>query len=217
VGLQSWASSIVLAGMMCAAPGEFGLHSHGLRVLELGAGTGLLSIVVGKLLPPNDDGASPTIVATDYHPDVLRNLASNIGTNFSTPPVDVHAFDWEYPLYSVPLDAPFDVILAADVVYHPDHAQWIRGCVEQLLCRPAHSRSGGVFWLMIPVRSAGRHGRIHGTVEDVFPYVGDGGEDAGAEWGLVVLEKVEVGKQGIVGRADENGYELFKIGWGRCC
>jgi hypothetical protein len=48
VGLQSWASSILLAGRLCANPGRFNLEvakcGKGLRVLELGAGTGLLSI-----------------------------------------------------------------------------------------------------------------------------------------------------------------------------
>ncbi|KAK0430895.1 hypothetical protein EV421DRAFT_1721079, partial [Armillaria borealis] len=49
VGLQSWASSILLAEKMCASPGTFGLDkSRPLRVLELGAGTGLLSIVVAN-------------------------------------------------------------------------------------------------------------------------------------------------------------------------
>ena len=49
VGPQSWASSIVLAERICARPMEFGLSRPGegsLRILELGAGTGLLKVVV---------------------------------------------------------------------------------------------------------------------------------------------------------------------------
>lgn len=93
----------MLAKMMCAALGEFDLNSNGLRILELGAGTGLLSIVVGKLLQQTDDRANSTVVATDYHPNVLSNLSLNVGANFSCSPVDVHVLDWEHPVYSAPL------------------------------------------------------------------------------------------------------------------
>ena len=52
VGLQSWASSILLADRICANPSRFGLEATGesLRVLELGAGTGLLSITAAQIL-----------------------------------------------------------------------------------------------------------------------------------------------------------------------
>ncbi|KAK0466128.1 putative methyltransferase-domain-containing protein [Desarmillaria tabescens] len=188
VGLQSWASSILLAEKMCASPGAFGLDmSRPLRVLELGAGTGLLSI---------------TIVATDYHPDVLANLSANVQTNFpcSSSTIDVRRFDWESPDFNHPMDKPFDIILAADVIYHAKHAEWIKGCVEQLLAL------NGTFWLMIPLRSTGRHEGMDHTVEAVFP-------ESEMTSGLVVLEKETIGRQGGVGRADEGGYKLFKIGW----
>ncbi|PBK76385.1 hypothetical protein ARMSODRAFT_948168 [Armillaria solidipes] len=197
VGLQSWASSILLAEKMCASPGTFGLDkSWPLRVLELGAGTGLLSIVVAKLVE------APTIVATDYHPDVLANLSANVQTNFpcSSSVIDVRRFDWESPDFGHPMDTPFDIILAADVIYHAKHAEWIKGCIERLLA------SDGTFWLMIPLRSTGRHEGMDHTVEAVFP-------ESETASGLVVLEKKTIGRQGGVGRADEGGYKLFKIGW----
>ncbi|KAK0500919.1 putative methyltransferase-domain-containing protein [Armillaria luteobubalina] len=199
VGLQSWASSILLAEKMCASPGTFGLDtSRPLRVLELGAGTGMLSIVVAKLL----EAPAPTIVATDYHPDVLANLSANVQTNFprSSSVIDVRRFDWESPDFSHPIDKPFDIILAADVIYHAKHAEWIKGCVEQLLA------PSGTFWLMIPLRSTGRHEGMDHTVEAVFP-------ESEMASGLVVLEKKTIDRQGGVGRADEGGYKLFKIGW----
>ncbi|KAK0224589.1 putative methyltransferase-domain-containing protein [Armillaria nabsnona] len=197
VGLQSWASSILLAEKMCGSPGTFGLDkSRPLRVLELGAGTGLLSIVVAKLLE------APTIVATDYHPDVLANLSANVQTNFSCSSsiIDVRRFDWESPDFSQPMDKPFDIILAADVIYHAKHAEWIKGCVQRLL------GPKGTFWLMIPLRSTGRHEGMDHTVEAVFP-------ESETTYGLVALEKKTIGRQGGVGRADEGGYKLFKIGW----
>lgn len=238
VGLQSWASSIILAERMTASPSTFSLSpSHftsedgkPLRILELGAGTGMLSIVAAKILAEAEP--KPTIVATDYHPDVLENLKKNVGTNFpcsslsGSPPIEVRCLDWENPRYDAPLDEPFDIILAADVVYHPDHARWIKNCVEKLLRVPVacdshladhkngESAKGGVFWLMIAVRSTGRHEGVHATVDTLLPHaMGDAG---GHERELVILEKQEVGKQEGLGRADEGGYKLFKIGWGSC-
>ncbi|KIM82296.1 hypothetical protein PILCRDRAFT_820679 [Piloderma croceum F 1598] len=230
VGLQSWASSIMLAERMCANPTEFGVgRGDGKRrILELGAGTGLLSIVVGKLL--NGDTSSE-VIATDYHPEVLSNLLSNIHTNFTSsntlrPPVSVHPLDWQYPVYSAPFDLPFSIILAADVIYHPDHARWIKGCVEKLLLRPDTLSSGsgggegGIFWLMMPIRSTGRHEGMCATAEEIFPDIdtlsAEKGSGGGAEWKLAKLGREEVRKQEGLGRADEGGYKIFKIGWVWC-
>lgn len=215
VGLQSWASSIILAERMCAAPEHFSLGANDPRklprVLELGAGTGLVSIIAAKLL---HDPRS-VVFATDYHPDVLANLAANVRTNFPGPkaPVAVHALDWEFPDYSPPFDEPFDTILAADVVYHPEHARWIKGCVERLLARPMDGTdAGGVFWLIIALRSAGRHEGMDDTVHNIFPDI-SGMKDCKDYWALAVLNCEEFGRQGNVGRPDEGGYKLFKIGW----
>ncbi|KAJ3782727.1 hypothetical protein GGU10DRAFT_363009 [Lentinula aff. detonsa] len=232
VGLQSWASSVVLSERICADPARFSLSSptkadHSpLRILELGAGTGLLSIVAAKLL--SSSSVSPSIFATDYHPDVLLNLRANIVNNFSSfvpAPISVHRLDWECPDYLAPLDQPFDLILGADIIYHPDHARWIKSCVERLLLRPNTSNdslsAGGVFWLMIALRIGGRHEGMFHTVEDIFPDANSSlmrtqlsSNHAG--WQLAVLEKVELGKLKGLGRADERGYMLFKIGWVPC-
>lgn len=214
VGLQSWGSSIVFAERMCAHPSHFGLTSqHDLRLLELGAGTGMLSIAVAKLCAQKS--ASVEVVATDYHPQVLDNLRSNVEVNFTASrcsPITVAPLDWQTPIYNEPLHRPFDVILAADVIYHPDHARWIKACVETLLQRPMPQRGGGVFWLIIPVRSTGRHEGMADTVEAVFRseavIKAAGG---GVELGILVMEGV--GKHDGIGRADESCYRLFKIGW----
>ena len=216
VGLQSWASSILLAERICLDPERFGLTlDWRLRVLELGAGTGLLSIVAAKLLSTT----RPEIIATDHHPDVLSNLTSNIQTNFPhNPRILVLPLDWQYPTYTGPLAKPFDVILAADVVYHPEHARWIKTCVETLLSRPTpgSKERGGEFALMIPLRSTGRHEGMGDTVDAIFPDASQARRE-GIEpgWKLAVLEREEMDRQEGVGRADEGGYKLYKIGWVR--
>ncbi|KXN85764.1 hypothetical protein AN958_10947 [Leucoagaricus sp. SymC.cos] len=216
VGLQSWASSIILSERIAASPSLFSLlpssstsYHRKLRILELGAGTGLLSIVAAKISAEIE--SKPIIVATDYHPDVLENLKKNVHTNFPSSdsskayPIDVESFDWEHPRYDAPFDERFDVILAADVVYHPDHARWIKNCVQGLLM------NGGVFWMMVAVRNTGRHEGLHTTVDDLFPSADV--HPVGDEPVLVISKKEEVGKQGGVGRVDEGGYELFNIKW----
>lgn len=263
VGLQSWASCIVLAERMSARSSIFlpkptpSKEGQRLRVLEIGAGTGLLSIVTAKILSHSSSYIpKPTIVATDYHPDVLDNLRRNINTNFAsssssyslqtadTSSIVVRKLDWETPeLDCAPLNEPFDVILGADVVYHPSHAQWIRDCVERLLLRPTRTPSpsnalfgtlgstvqgqGGVFWLIVALRATGRHEGDADTVTQVFPPVGclSFDEDHSralkasqitgkVKYELAVLEEETVGRlEGGVGRVDEGGYRLFKIGW----
>ena len=213
VGLQSWASSIILAERICLEPSLFqfnSLHRPGVRILELGAGTGLLSIIASKFLPSAD------VVATDYHPDVLANLRSNVSTNLSgqdQSPISVHALDWSDPPSDGPFsEGSFDMIFAADVVYHPDHAQWIKSCVQRYLRR---GRDGDgyrpVFWLIIPLRSTGRHEGIGATVEQVFPTLSSATDSEKGE--LVILRQEEIARRDGVGRADEGSYMLFQIGW----
>ncbi|XP_031702709.1 protein-lysine methyltransferase METTL21C-like isoform X1 [Anarrhichthys ocellatus] len=85
-------------------------------VLEIGAGTGLMSVVAALL------GASVT--ATDL-PDVLGNLRANVMRNTRgrcryTP--QVAALSWGHDLESTyPTSVyRYDYVLAADVVYHHD-------------------------------------------------------------------------------------------------
>ncbi|KAI8981339.1 S-adenosyl-L-methionine-dependent methyltransferase, partial [Trametes punicea] len=210
VGLQSWGSSIRLAERMCLDPATFGLVSFPkahLRILELGAGTGLLSIATAQLLASLSSSCRSTIVATDYHPSVLANLRANVDANCppSTEPlVDVLPLDWQHPVYEGPFAEPFDVVLAADVVYHPEHARWIKACMERLL------GVGGVFWLIIPIRPTGRHEGLSNTVEATFPKASTI-EVGGPRLAIVSVE--ELTKHDGIGRADEGGYKLYKIKW----
>lgn len=212
VGLQSWASAIIFAERICADPTQYFSIPHrgaSLRVLELGAGTGLLSIAAAQTL--DFMGVDAEILATDYHSSVLQNLMQNVQTNNVS--VEVESLDWSSP---PPLEQ-YDVILAADVVYHPDHARWIRNCVEKVL------KKGGVFWLIIAVRSTGRHEGLLEIVDEVFPYgrgfwnnENCGDKECGEEMKLAVVQKEDVGRREGIGRADEVGYRLFEIRWLSC-
>ncbi|KIL60771.1 hypothetical protein M378DRAFT_167749 [Amanita muscaria Koide BX008] len=139
VGAQTWGGACVLAEMIVVEPWKFGfcspdtaasLHNtlstitslRPLRILELGAGTGLVSLTTAKVLETlmsryhgssidsmlhvvdtskQSSTAPVTIVATDYYPPVLDNLDSNIAANFpmnadSLVSITSHRLDWAH-------------------------------------------------------------------------------------------------------------------------
>ncbi|KAI0820259.1 hypothetical protein BC628DRAFT_1398041 [Trametes gibbosa] len=199
VGAHTWGSAYLLAEMLLQEPARFGLSddavARGLRVLELGAGTGLVSLATAKYLlarfdhpTPLSTACAPTIVATDYHPVVLENLRRNILANLdqgasSRLSLSALALDWS--LYSEDadtqdratltpvLDQSFDLIFGADIVYELVHARWVRDTVAALLRKPTSTgqRSNGTsaprFHLLMPLRPT--HVLESQAVEEVFP------------------------------------------------
>ncbi|EIW67620.1 hypothetical protein TREMEDRAFT_13984, partial [Tremella mesenterica DSM 1558] len=90
VGVQTWGSAILLGREIALDPERFELFrdsSEGIRVLELGAGTGLLSILCRKLLDlrSDEDRREGLVVATDFLPEVLENLRVCVDLNFPPP------------------------------------------------------------------------------------------------------------------------------------
>lgn len=211
VGLQSWGASIVLSRMLCADPERFGFASQLLptmsSIIELGAGTGLVSLTLAKLLPNIDlDGC--TITATDYHPTVLENCRTNVVTNFpghaqDTEPVQTAILDWSCP--HADLKSTAKVLIASDVVYAPEHAAWLRDCAAHLLV------PDGTFWLMVTVRKNGKFEGIPLTVEAAFDTELCPKDTAGKTF--KILEKEQIEKRRGIGRGDEIGYNLYRIGW----
>ncbi|RYP86133.1 hypothetical protein DL769_000811 [Monosporascus sp. CRB-8-3] len=237
VGLQSWGASIVFSELLCAAPERFLGHilptrhtaetdeaavlpgsnpKSNPRIVELGAGTGLVSLVLAAALP-RLGVPRPSVIATDYHPAVLANLRANITANFPTScssslhpaalVIDVCALDWSAPSPGPPLDeAPADVLVATDVVYAPEHAAWLRDCAARLLAPT------GVFWLVATVRPNGKFAGISDTVRAAFAAVEEKDRPVGGHR-LVILDEEWIEKRRGVGRGDESGYRLFRIGW----
>ncbi|KAI1774422.1 putative methyltransferase-domain-containing protein [Hypoxylon cercidicola] len=205
VGLQSWGASIVFTDLLCASPARFGLTRSALgsspRIIELGAGTGLVSLALDNALP-HLGIPDATLIATDYHPAVLANLRSNIALTRAG--VKACALDWSDPILDTPLNAPADVLVATDVVYALEHAVWLRDCATRLL------NPRGVFWLMMTVRPNGRFEAVIDSVETAFQGTSPKAAD-GRHLTILAMENVE--KSRGVGRGDESGYKLFRIGW----
>lgn len=182
VGIQTWGSASILAQLIASSPEKYfppSSQPQRLRVLELGAGTGLVSLAAAHTLKTREP--PPDIVASDHDTVVIDNLRSNITRNA---PIhnDVHLsaslLDWQSFLAPVksgdeikrspsngPLfDEPFDVILGADIVYEAHQAFWIKATVAALLRRPEEAAlptppetgtvvSNARFHLVIPLRA----------------------------------------------------------------
>ncbi|KAJ8108339.1 hypothetical protein ONZ43_g6453 [Nemania bipapillata] len=217
VGLQSWGAAFVFTELMCATPAQLKFTKGALgpapRIIELGAGTGLVGIALGKILP-RVGVSSPTIIATDFHPTVLANLEANITKNFSStgqdkdaifPTVLAAPLNWETPDLSPPLDKQADVLVATDVIYDPEHALWLRDCAARML------KPNGIFWLMLTVRTTGKFEGISETVRASF----NGRDGLRNPQGrvLTILDEERFARPDGIGRGDESEYRLFRIGW----
>ena len=100
-----WPASQVLAAEVSAA------ELTGKRVLEIGCGIGLASIVLHKM--------GVDITASDYHPRAQEFLNRNVLDN-GLAPMKFQLIDFEQ---KNPLLGKFDLIIASDVLYQPQHAQ----------------------------------------------------------------------------------------------
>ena len=204
VGLQSWGASIVFSGLLCASPSSYGIDElpNNASVIELGAGTGLISLALAKMAPLLPSRGIE-IVATDYHPAVLQNMEFNVSMNFDGNACGPRAMllDWSMPPSE--LQSTADMLFAADVVYAPEHARWLRDCAAHLL------KSDGTFWLVVTVRTHGKFEGIPATAEAAFQ------ETMAPRGGRVlkIVEKRMLEKKRGIGRDDETGYMLVKIEW----
>ncbi|MEZ4268647.1 MAG: methyltransferase domain-containing protein [Myxococcota bacterium] len=92
----------------------------GRRVLEVGCGIGLASLVL------NHRGAD--ITATDYHPEAGRFLAANVELNGGRP-IPFARADWAD-------EAPsglgtFDLVIGSDLLYEDEHAALLAGFIDR--------------------------------------------------------------------------------------
>ena len=110
---QVWPAGRLLA----QARSEFDIA--GKRILELGCGIGLASLVLQRR------GAD--IVASDVHPLTETFLAYNAALN-ELPALHYRQMRWDVPL---PTLGRFDLIIASDVLYEQHHAELLCGVIER--------------------------------------------------------------------------------------
>ncbi|MES2625035.1 MAG: methyltransferase domain-containing protein [Pseudomonadota bacterium] len=108
-----WPSSRILATHVS------GIDLSGKRVLEIGCGIALSSIVLHRL--------GVDITASDYHPLAREFLDRNVLDNL-LPPIKFQNGNWEI---DNPLLARFDVIIGSDVLYQPAHPAHVSDFIER--------------------------------------------------------------------------------------
>lgn len=115
---QPWPAARVLAEAMS------GFDVAGKRILELGCGLGLSSLVLKR--------RHADIVASDHHPLAASFLEHNAALN-DLPAVAYHDLPWAA---ADPGLGRFDLIIASDVLYERDHAELL----SALILRHARAR-----------------------------------------------------------------------------
>ncbi|KAL5494580.1 hypothetical protein ACEPAI_41 [Sanghuangporus weigelae] len=224
VGAQTWGGACVMADMIFESPEQFDLPApgagenidaeHAFRILELGAGTGLVGLAIIKLMELRNIRAD--VVLTDFYPSVLANLRSNVAVNSPSSSGDrlrvfVPFLDWSTYASKSSSESEhlgsFDLIVGADIVYESEHAMWIKSCLEKLLRTNAH------FHLVIPLRHT--HTVESSTVEQVF-----GEEAPDKKFEIIHQERFSCdahsdGDSRLMDRGDEVEYAYYKIGWKR--
>ena len=110
---QIWPSGRVLAEAMSS------FDVAGKRILELGCGLGLSSLVLVHR------GAN--VVASDHHPLAESFLAYNAGLN-NLPAVTYRDLPWAVPDTTL---GRFDLIIGSDILYERDHAAQIAAMMQR--------------------------------------------------------------------------------------
>ena len=129
---QLWPAGRLLAQAMSRA------DVAGKRVLELGCGIGLASLVLQR--------RCATIVVSDVHPLAESFLAYNAALN-ALPAVHYRQLCWDRPL---PTLGDFDMVIASDVLYERGQAELLseviarhaRPASEVLITDPGRGQSG---------------------------------------------------------------------------
>lgn len=112
---ELWPSGVALAQTIGARA------LRGARVLELGCGLGLPSIAAAL--------AGGRVLATDWSDEALELLHDNAAANGAA--LEAERVDWRAP-EALLARAPFDLVLAADVLYERANAELLADLLPQL-------------------------------------------------------------------------------------
>ncbi len=110
---QLWPAGQVLANAMAVIP------IAGRRILEIGCGLGLSSLVLQR--------RDADITASDHHPLAASFLQHNADLNSLKCPIYVD-LSWKNPHATL---GKFDLIIGSDIMYERDHAQMLSQLIER--------------------------------------------------------------------------------------
>lgn len=114
-----WDAALVLARYL-----ETSVGLTRKKVIELGAGTGLVGIVAGLL------GAQVSITDRKMALALARDNVERNSQNFNTSLIEVRELEWGQNVSS--FDPPFDYVLGADIVYIEDTFKQLLKTIDEL-------------------------------------------------------------------------------------
>ncbi|KXJ96065.1 putative methyltransferase-domain-containing protein [Microdochium bolleyi] len=138
-GFRTWEGCVHLAAYLLSSGDRHGGHIRGRRVLELGAGTGFLSILCAKHL------GAKHVLSTDGDEHVVEALEENAvlnaggGDGQGRLPVTARVLRWGETLdegswlHEEYRCRPFDVVLGADITYDKDAVVLLAFTLNELL------------------------------------------------------------------------------------
>ncbi|OAP56284.1 hypothetical protein AYL99_09463 [Fonsecaea erecta] len=144
LGFKTWTSSVLLSRRLQDCRRY--IPNEPSRVLELGAGTGLVGIAAACTWKTH-------VLLTDL-PEILPNLLRNLEQNqelitTSGGSTESRALDWVDEMDSPQRDEDkFMVILAADPIYSPEHPKMLVNAVRRWICHSPEAR----FIVELPLR-----------------------------------------------------------------
>jgi predicted nicotinamide N-methyase len=155
---ELWPSGVALARRLA------GRSLRGARVLELGCGLGLPSLAAAL--------AGGRVLATDWSPGAIALLEDNAARNGAS--LETARVDWTRPEPLVER-APWDLLLAADVLYERRNVEPLGALLPRLL------GPRGELWLADPGRP---------PLEDFLAAVADGWERRDEADGRVTVHRL---------------------------
>jgi predicted nicotinamide N-methyase len=146
---ELWPSGVVLARALCTR--ELG----GAHVLELGCGLGIPALVAAL------GGAE--VLATDWSPDAISLVRRNAARNGAR--LEARVSSWTAPARELE-GAPWDLVVAADVLYERRNADLLLGLLprlgaEVLLADPGRPHLRGFLERAEATWQVGGHGTVY--------------------------------------------------------
>ena len=212
-----------------------------IRVLELGAGTGLVSLTIATILETtrtcgccDNFRRRAEIVASDFYPLALENLRLNIQRNFASTKrsrdhdsdsaaqsghnlsISAHFLNWEEEATAAAdpawaLKSPFDVPF--DEVFGADIVYELEHAAWINACLRRFLGLTGRFHLVIPLREGFE--RESATIERVFPRVEDMHRVMEAGPTLCITQREDITCEGPDGKGEVK-YVHYTIQWAVC-
>ena len=173
LGLKTWTSSLLLAKRL-AASGRLSTAERP-QVLELGAGTGLVGIAMACLWQTD-------VTLTDLA-DIVPNLRRNVDSNEhlmaeANGTMKTAILDWSNQIMIPGSPMKFDIVIAADPIYSPEHPGILVSTISKWLKTDNEAR----FILELPLREHYRSERLR--LEELLMGIGLEKLDEGIETGF---------------------------------